>query len=66
VPKQARERAQPPGRTPGPRPDGLSRLSSALWFADTFHAAEMQRMKEYNDAANDLANSHDGSPGHGP
>jgi hypothetical protein len=38
-----------------PQPDGLSRLSSALWFADTFHAAGMQRMKEYNEAADELA-----------
>ena len=55
VPALARERTRPEGTAPARHPDGLSRLSAALWFADTFHAAEMQRMKEYNEAANELA-----------
>jgi transposase len=58
VPAQARERASPPGPAAGSQVDGLSRLSSALWFADTFHAAEMQRMREYNEKADELAREH--------
>ncbi len=58
VPTQARERASPPDSAPRSQVDGLSRLSSALWFADTFHAAEMQRMKEYNEKADELATAH--------
>jgi hypothetical protein len=65
VPAVAAERVRDDGElgsTDGKSPlrlprnvDGLSRLSAALWFADTFHAAEAQGIKDCIDVVDMLA-----------
>jgi hypothetical protein len=47
-----RRRADEPAAAPAPAPpvDGLKRLNAALWFTDSFHAAEVERIRMATDA----------------
>jgi hypothetical protein len=50
-----RSRSEEPAAAPAPAQpvDGLKRLNAALWFTDTFHAAEVERIRTAQRAADE-------------